>query len=315
MLAFYDFRVAITERSDVGRPSEAPFHHPAYPRIVDIFSTRNDSNIGSVGSRMSIGMRLPINRHRFHRNRIWQSYLQWLIACLLRLSKRVLPPAHKLSTSHSSPSTSRAPRVARRFRKTSASTSSSTTKPTVMSSFAEHQSTQGASSSPKASSCNPSARSKGAKRPPLTHFLCIPLVNDLTRRQLDRSLRHFREDILTDGIGDPGLDSDESVEMIMQAIRPVGTLHLTLGVMSLMSEERVAEAVGVLKSLDLGTLSMESGSEGSDVADGKIGTPVGERKGTTERIPPAGLLKSTGSMPVAANTTENSFLRIRGRLN
>ena len=81
--------------------------------------------------------------------------------------------------------------------------------------------------------------------PRLTHFLCIPLITPVSRPQLQRSLTNFRDKCsrvrtsdLPDGIPD-------------QAIRPLGTLHLTLGVMSLLTEERVQSALKVLNELNL----------------------------------------------------------------
>jgi activating signal cointegrator complex subunit 1 len=81
--------------------------------------------------------------------------------------------------------------------------------------------------------------------PRLTHFLCIPLITPVSRPQLQRSLTTFRDKCsrvrtsdLPDGIPD-------------QAIRPLGTLHLTLGVMSLLTEERVQSALKVLNELNL----------------------------------------------------------------
>jgi activating signal cointegrator complex subunit 1 len=81
--------------------------------------------------------------------------------------------------------------------------------------------------------------------PRLTHFLCIPLITPVSRPQLQRSITNFRDKCsgvrtsdLPDGIPD-------------QAIRPLGTLHLTLGVMSLLNEERVQSALKVLNELNL----------------------------------------------------------------
>ncbi|KAG4426469.1 hypothetical protein IFR04_000351 [Cadophora malorum] len=80
--------------------------------------------------------------------------------------------------------------------------------------------------------------------PRLTHFLAIPLVTPLSRPQLQHSLSHFKEKAtqpnvasLQDGIPE-------------QAIRPLGTLHLTLGVMSLTTPEKVDGVLQLLKSLE-----------------------------------------------------------------
>jgi activating signal cointegrator complex subunit 1 len=81
--------------------------------------------------------------------------------------------------------------------------------------------------------------------PRLTHFLCLPLVTSTSRPQLQSSLATFRDAVtksstreLPDGI--PG-----------KAIRPLGTLHLTLGVMSLLTPERVDHALKVLNGINM----------------------------------------------------------------
>ncbi|KAI9783044.1 MAG: hypothetical protein M1835_003892 [Candelina submexicana] len=82
-------------------------------------------------------------------------------------------------------------------------------------------------------------------KPPLTHFLCLPLVTEASKPQLQASLRKFSSEVL-DAAGD-----DTAVVIPEKAIRPVGTLHLTLGVMSLMSTERVERASKLLEQVDL----------------------------------------------------------------
>jgi activating signal cointegrator complex subunit 1 len=97
------------------------------------------------------------------------------------------------------------------------------------------------------------------KRPPLTHFLCIPLVTATSRPQLEASLRHFQESVangvpnasIDEIIPDPTSSATTTPLFSPKAVRPIGTIHFTLGVMSLMSEDRVEEAVKFLKSLDL----------------------------------------------------------------
>ncbi|KAF2005098.1 hypothetical protein P154DRAFT_353011 [Amniculicola lignicola CBS 123094] len=76
------------------------------------------------------------------------------------------------------------------------------------------------------------------KRPPLTHFLCLPLVNEHTRQSLEHGLSKLGTELERDGV------------VPRKAVRPVGTLHLTLGVMSL-DEDRLKEAIECLQTLDL----------------------------------------------------------------
>ncbi|KAL7623872.1 hypothetical protein AAE478_005428 [Parahypoxylon ruwenzoriense] len=76
-------------------------------------------------------------------------------------------------------------------------------------------------------------------RPPPTHFLCLPLVTGASRHQLSTSLSTFGADVTSpDGFAIPA-----------QAIRPLGTLHLTIGVMSFPKGEGLDEAVSLLNTL------------------------------------------------------------------
>ncbi|KAI0113760.1 AKAP7 2'5' RNA ligase-like domain-containing protein [Nemania sp. FL0031] len=76
-------------------------------------------------------------------------------------------------------------------------------------------------------------------RPTPTHFLCIPLITAKSRQQLSTSLSSFRADVT----------SLESFGVPDEAIRPVGTLHLTLGVMSFPKNEGLDKAVALLKTI------------------------------------------------------------------
>jgi activating signal cointegrator complex subunit 1 len=82
----------------------------------------------------------------------------------------------------------------------------------------------------------------------LTHFLCIPLLTPTSTPQLSVSLAAFR----TDPKATQSSDNPKGIPE--KAIRPLGTLHLTLGVMSLLTKERVDGALALLKSLDIPSL-------------------------------------------------------------
>jgi activating signal cointegrator complex subunit 1 len=84
-----------------------------------------------------------------------------------------------------------------------------------------------------------------AKQPrsPLTHFLCLPLVTPDSRPQLQKSLQQFSADILTSGPDGRGIVPEK-------AIRPLDTLHLTLGVMTLQEPERLQRAQKLLESIN-----------------------------------------------------------------
>jgi activating signal cointegrator complex subunit 1 len=76
-------------------------------------------------------------------------------------------------------------------------------------------------------------------KPSPTHFLCIPLVTKLSRPQLASSLASFSADVT----------SPDSYGFPPESIRPLGTLHLTLGVMSFPRNEGLDKAVELLKTL------------------------------------------------------------------
>ncbi|KAI3394290.1 hypothetical protein diail_2937 [Diaporthe ilicicola] len=88
------------------------------------------------------------------------------------------------------------------------------------------------------------ASAQKTKAPPLTHFLCIPLVTAASRPQLSQSLASFRDDVIRP-------KSLGGFELPVDAVRPVGTLHLTLGMMSFPKDEGLAKAIELLRSLKL----------------------------------------------------------------
>jgi activating signal cointegrator complex subunit 1 len=76
------------------------------------------------------------------------------------------------------------------------------------------------------------------KRPPLTYFLCLPLVNTTSLPQLVSSLAEFKKAIPANA--PQGNSLKPQTKLIPDnALRPVGTLHFTLRVISLTTEERV----------------------------------------------------------------------------
>lgn len=90
------------------------------------------------------------------------------------------------------------------------------------------------------------------KRPALTHFLCIPLLTPASRPQLAASLASFRREVAS--------APEKRLRVPDGAVRPLGTLHLTLGVMSLQGE-RLEEAAGLLRGLRMGELVREAREE------------------------------------------------------
>lgn len=86
--------------------------------------------------------------------------------------------------------------------------------------------------------------SSSQQQPQLTHFLCIPLVTQKARPQLATSLLAFQDDVTrSKSLGGFDLPPD--------AVRPMGTVHFTLGMMSFPENEGLDRAVDVLRSLNL----------------------------------------------------------------
>ncbi|KAI9849032.1 MAG: hypothetical protein M1837_005923 [Sclerophora amabilis] len=99
-------------------------------------------------------------------------------------------------------------------------------------------------------------------KPPLTHFLCLPLVTPSSRAQLSDSLQQLTADIELTNSPALALAQDDEIappSLLQGAIRPVGTLHLTLGVMSLTDPDRLEAALTLLlRELDLDRLLCEA---------------------------------------------------------
>jgi activating signal cointegrator complex subunit 1 len=100
-------------------------------------------------------------------------------------------------------------------------------------------------------------QSKGPARPALTHFLCLPLVNTGSKPQLERNLEGFRKELEKGGL------------VPLKAVRPVGTLHLTLGVMAL-DAEQLNEAGKCLQELDLRSLLRDAIPKASEGFEGTV---------------------------------------------
>ncbi|KAL9591518.1 MAG: hypothetical protein Q9179_007640, partial [Wetmoreana sp. 5 TL-2023] len=96
------------------------------------------------------------------------------------------------------------------------------------------------------------------KKPPLTHFLCLPLLTPSSTPQWKKSLQAFTDDIVhsnqpleTPSSTSPTKRQGHKASIPLKAIRPLGTLHLTIGVMSLPQPERIDAAIMALKGLDV----------------------------------------------------------------
>ena len=92
------------------------------------------------------------------------------------------------------------------------------------------------------------------KRPPLTHFLCLPLVTAQSSSRWNAALQHINAEIVQQLASQETLAVPKNAstgQIPAKALRPLGTLHLTIGVMSLADTERIEAAAHLLQSLDL----------------------------------------------------------------
>ncbi|KAK8183900.1 AKAP7 2'5' RNA ligase-like domain-containing protein [Phyllosticta citribraziliensis] len=188
----------------------------------------------------------------------------------------------------------------------------------------------GGTASASAGSVKGTAKGKGKggeKKPQLTHFLCIPLVTDASRPQLEASMARFRREVLGEeegggerrGAYDHGRAAEKSTDgdtlrsngeypaqtpgngdntthgtaatataaspFPPSAVRPVGTLHLTLGVMSLRDDASMARAHELLRSLNLSSLLHSSTSTSQFANQPHLAHPPSET-GNTPHEPP-----------------------------
>ncbi len=137
------------------------------------------------------------------------------------------------------------------------------------------------------------------KKPPLTHFLCLPLLTPTSTPQLQASLAHLKSvtEALQPAVEDANAGAGAGARtrppqttrplVPPAAFRPLGTLHLTLGVMSLKEPARLQGALRLLEDLDLeGLLRGVSVGESSpeDMMAEESPLPLG--RGQSTKKPP-----------------------------
>jgi activating signal cointegrator complex subunit 1 len=126
------------------------------------------------------------------------------------------------------------------------------------------------------------------RKPPLTHFLCLPLLTPASIPQLQESLSRFKLSVASPNraetpAGDDADTSASTTDAVIpeKAFRPLGVLHLTLGVMSLRSPDKINDAKDLLESLDLSQLLREAGRDpavSSQDNDGPSGDDNAQRR-------------------------------------
>ncbi|RMY81917.1 hypothetical protein D0862_12186 [Hortaea werneckii] len=155
------------------------------------------------------------------------------------------------------------------------------------------------------------------KKPPLTHFLCLPLVTRDSKPQLQASSEKFRDIVTTKNeqtasqVEEAGDDDNSTSETITssvhpKAIRPVGALHCTLGVMSL-DQNKLEEAKELLRNLDISLMLQHVASQKHEQAiatDAAASEPLVNSTNsppstTPLRIDLRGLIRPEDSIPSA----------------
>ncbi len=135
------------------------------------------------------------------------------------------------------------------------------------------------------------------KKPPLTHFLCLPLLTPTSTPQLQASLAHLKSVIEALQPATEGANVTAGAQtrpprsrplVPPAAFRPLGTLHLTLGVMSLKEPARLRGALQLLEDLDLEAL-LSGVSVGKSSPENMV---VGESP-----LPPLGRGRATEKSP------------------
>jgi activating signal cointegrator complex subunit 1 len=133
-----------------------------------------------------------------------------------------------------------------------------------------------------------SRRPPSQKKPPLTHFLCLPLVTPSSKPQLEASIETFRNHVSPK---QPEQTTNVATRIHPKAIRPVGVLHCTLGVMSLDSFN-LQKAIDLLQNLDISNLL----SSATPTSNPPLSTP-------STQIPPESNKPATHGQPIKISLT------------
>ncbi|KAI1107356.1 kinase A anchor protein [Jackrogersella minutella] len=129
---------------------------------------------------------------------------------------------------------------------------------------------------------------------PLTHFLCVPLVTRASRHQLSTTLSAFSADVT----------SPDSFAVPDKAIRPLGTLHLTIGVMSFPKDEGLEKAVALLKTqVPKAVLANVKVAEATPATSDSAREPDGKTKEPCGLPPLFVTLKGLKSMQTVSKTS------------
>lgn len=113
----------------------------------------------------------------------------------------------------------------------------------------------------------------------MTHFLCLPLVTSSSRPHLQATISRFATEVqlqntILGSSSDTTGEDASKLQIPPAALRPVGVLHFTLGVMSLRNPDQLEGACSFLRELDIRKLlkEAEAGEMDKPDAEAEAGT-------------------------------------------
>ena len=136
-------------------------------------------------------------------------------------------------------------------------------------------------------------------KPQLTHFLCLPLVTSASRPLLQASISRFTSEVTN-------ADDASRTPIHAKAIRPVGAMHFTIGVMSLLTPERLEAACTFLRDLDIPTLFKATGDKTAESAKEEA-VEDGQRPEAIEAWPTPLKLTLSGLHPMQSPSKTSSL--------
>lgn len=161
------------------------------------------------------------------------------------------------------------------------------------------------------------ARTQRPQRPPLTHFLCLPLLTPTSTPQLRASIAHLKSVIETlqpavieeeNGSAGARTRAPQTRPLVPPAaFRPLGTLHLTLGVMSLKEPARLQGALKLLEDLDLEALLRDVSAGESSGPEDMVSGESALRLGVGKSIKSPGEVKEESSSHKMTETTTRTI--------
>jgi activating signal cointegrator complex subunit 1 len=125
-----------------------------------------------------------------------------------------------------------------------------------------------------------------SRRPNLTHFLCLPLITPESTPQFQQSVAAFRRAVTVSNEDGETAPQDATVASRIhpEAIRPVGSLHLTLGVMAL-DGNGLEAAVNVLEGVNVAAM-LEDAQAAASAGTTSINAQIERPASSTQPLSP-----------------------------